>query len=82
MLVDQHAYTDATHVEAVQEVLNAVLCIMVNAMRFLQLQNSLKNSTHTVNLITLQRMLDPHSVVSGYSFHDDDDVYFCNAWFH
>ena len=33
VLVDQHAYTDATHVEAVQEVLNAVLCIMVNAMR-------------------------------------------------
>lgn len=59
MLVDEHTYTDATHVETVQEVLNAVLCTMLNAMCLLQLQNSLKNCTHVylqVSLITMQRM--------------------------
>ena len=61
MLVDEHTYTDATHVETVQEVLNAVLCTMLNAMCLLQLQNSLKNCTHVylqVSLITMQRMVD------------------------
>lgn len=61
MLVDEHTYTDATHVETVQEVLNAVLCTMLNAMCLLQLQNSLKNCTHVylqVSLITTQRMGD------------------------
>lgn len=43
MLVDKHADADSTHVEPVQEVLYAVLCVRIYTMSLLQFQNSLCN---------------------------------------
>ena len=41
MLIDQHSYTDAGHVESVQEVLDLVLYVVLNAVGAFHFQDAL-----------------------------------------
>lgn len=50
MLVDEHPDGDSAHVEAVQEVLDAVLCSDIRLVGLLQLDYTLRHSLHYVRV--------------------------------
>ena len=50
MLVDEHPNGNAGHVEAVEEVLNAVVCLLVHGVGLLQLQHALRHGLHHVRV--------------------------------
>lgn len=62
MLIDQHPNGNSGHEESVQEVLNVVLGLGVDVVRFFQFQNTLRHRLHDV-LVSVpdlyQRLAEP-----------------------
>lgn len=57
VLIDQHAYADAAHVEAVEEVLNGQLHRRIDVARLLQLDDALRHRLNDV-LVSLPNVID------------------------
>lgn len=50
VLVDEHPNRNSRHVESIQEVLDAVLRVMINIMRLLKLQYALSHGLYYVRM--------------------------------
>lgn len=65
MLIDQHADADTGHVEPIQEVLDAILYLVVYFMGLLKFQHTLRHCLHNICVAVpylYQRLTEPETI--------------------